>query len=116
MHVSPFHSMSLDYDWTFTNPGDHLVAHMNTLSAGKPNFDATLQLEHRPWTAAAIHKTLAAYPFMTIRVIAGIHFQALKLWLKKVPVYSHVPKTNSAQQLRPKTIAPNPITKSELLG
>jgi len=116
MHVSPFHSMALDYDWIFTAPGDHLVAHMNTLSNGKPNFDATLQLDHRPWTAAAIRKTLAAYPFMTLRVIAGIHFQALRLWLKKVPVYTHVPKPGSAQQLDTNLLHPNPIHKGELLG
>ena len=51
MHVSPFHPMDLDYVWIFTPPGEQLVAHMNTLAQGQPNFDATLQLERRPWEA-----------------------------------------------------------------
>jgi len=92
MHVSPFHAMDLEYDWILTPPGDHLVAHMNTLSAGQANFDATLQLERRPWSARELLKILASYPLMTLRVTAAIHWEALKLWIKGVPVYTHTPK------------------------
>jgi uncharacterized protein len=89
MHVSPFMSMDLDYDWIFSPPGEALVAHMNTRAAGEPFFDATLQLERRPWEARFLHRALAAYPLMTLRVIAAIHWQALRLWLKRVPVFTH---------------------------
>jgi hypothetical protein len=97
MHVSPFMGMDLDYDWIFTPPGDRLVAHMNTLSEGKPFFDATLQLEQRPWQRRELHRALAAYPLMTLRVIAAIHWQALKLWLKQVPVFTHPAKLARAR-------------------
>jgi uncharacterized protein len=89
MHVSPFMDMKLDYDWIFTPPGERLVAHMNTVAEGKPFFDATLQLERRPWERRALHRMLAAYPLMTLRVIGGIHWEALKLWAKGVPVFTH---------------------------
>lgn len=95
MHVSPFMSMDLDYDCIFTAPGDRLVAHMNTVAAGKAFFDATLQLEHRPWTSRELHRALLAYPFMTLRVIGGIHWQALRLWMKRVPVFTHPSKAGS---------------------
>jgi uncharacterized protein len=97
MHVSPFQPMELDYDWTFTAPGEQLVAHMNTLAKGRPNFDATLQLERRPWKSRELLKALASYPLMTLRVIAAIHWQALQLWLKKVPVYTHPAKLERAR-------------------
>jgi DUF1365 family protein len=97
MHVSPFMGMSLDYDWIFTPPGERLVAHMNTLQDGQAFFDATLELEHRAWTRRELHRTLAAYPFMTLRVIGGIHWEALKLWAKGVPVFSHVAKGEANQ-------------------
>jgi DUF1365 family protein len=92
MHVSPFQPMDLEYVWIFTPPGDHLVAHMNTLAHGQPNFDATLQLDRRPWNARELFKVLATYPLMTLRVTAAIHWQALRLWLKGVPVHTHPAK------------------------
>ena len=97
MHVSPFMGMNLDYDWIFTPPTDRLVAHMNTIADGKPLFDATLQLEHRPWQRRELHRVLAAYPFMTLRVIGAIHWEALKLWLKQVPVFTHPAKLARAR-------------------
>jgi DUF1365 family protein len=100
MHVSPFHPMDLDYDWIFTAPGKRLIVHMNTLLDGRPNFDATLELDSRPWEAKQLVRTLAAFPLMTIRIIAAIHWQALRLWLKKVPVYAHVAKIEAAPAAR----------------
>jgi DUF1365 family protein len=89
MYVSPFHPMDLEYVWIFTPPGEQLVAHMNTLAEGHPNFDATLQLERRPWNARELLRILARYPLMSLRVTAAIHWEALELWVKGVPVYRH---------------------------
>jgi DUF1365 family protein len=92
MHVSPFMGMRMDYDWIFTDPAEHLVVHMNTIENSKAFFDATLQLERRPWRSNVLFRALASYPLITIRVIAAIHWQALRLWLKKVPVFTHPAK------------------------
>jgi uncharacterized protein len=113
MHVSPFMSMDLEYDWIFTEPGDRLVAHMNTVQNGKPFFDATLQLTRREWTAAEVRRVVATYPFMTARVIGAIHWEAVKLWLKRVPVFTHPEKlandgTKSAGQTVPMTKGNSP--------
>ncbi|GAC1619661.1 MAG: DUF1365 domain-containing protein [Candidatus Acidiferrum sp.] len=97
LHVSPFMPMEMDYDWIFTPPAQNLVAHMNTLQEGKPCFDATLQLNRRPWQRAEVHRALAEYPFMTLRVIAAIHWQAVKLWWKNVPVFTHPAKLERAR-------------------
>ena len=100
MHVSPFMDMRMEYDWIFTAPGERLVAHMNTIADGKAFFDATLRLERREWSSREIRRTLAAYPFMTMRVIGGIHWEALKLWAKGVPVFSHVVKGSEGMRRR----------------
>jgi hypothetical protein len=89
MHVSPFMDMRLDYDFVLTAPGGHLTAHMNTLEAGRSIFDATLMLERRPWTARSLVRALARHPWMTAKVIAAIHWEALRLYVKKVPVFTH---------------------------
>jgi DUF1365 family protein len=88
-HVSPFLDMDLDYDFTFTHPEEKLVAHMNVLRGNATMLDATLQLERHAWTSANLTRTLAEYPFVTGKVIAAIHWQAVKLLVKGVPVFTH---------------------------
>ncbi len=91
MHVSPFMGMGLDYEFVLTRPSGSLVAHMNTIEhdVSEALFDATLSLEHRPWNSLHVGWALARHPWMTAKVIVGIHWEALKLFLKKVPVFTH---------------------------
>ena len=86
LYVSPFMPADLDYAFALTRPADQLVAHMSARRDNKVCFDATLSLERRPWTAGEIRRVLVRYPAMTASVIAGIHWQAIKLWWKGVPV------------------------------
>jgi cyclopropane-fatty-acyl-phospholipid synthase len=51
------------------------------------NFDATLTLNRRPWSADALHRALISHPWMTAKVIGAIHWQALRLFLRKAPVF-----------------------------
>jgi uncharacterized protein len=88
-HVSPFMGMDLEYDFTFTQPAEKLVAHVNVLRGGEAFFDATLALDRYAWTSANLTRTLAQYPFVTGKVIAAIHWQALRLLVKGVPVFTH---------------------------
>lgn len=80
--VSPFMPPDLGYTFAFTPPADRLVAHMRAIRGGEEIFDATLSLGRRPWTKTEIRRVLLRYPAMTARVMAGIHWQALKLWWK----------------------------------
>jgi DUF1365 family protein len=89
LHVSPFMSMKLDYTFTFAPPDKKLVVHMDTIEDGKPFFDATLKLERKPWSAHSLHRALLSHPWMTAKVICAIHWEALRLYLKKVPVFTH---------------------------
>jgi DUF1365 family protein len=62
---------------------------METVDGGAPLFDATLTLERRPWTGGELLRALLAHPAMTAKVVFAIHWEALRLWLKKVPVFTH---------------------------
>lgn len=86
LYVSPFMPVDVEYAFAFTQPEGRLVAHMKTVQGGAVCFDATLSLERRPWNAAEIRHVLVRYPAMTAIVMAGIHWQALRLWWKGVPV------------------------------
>lgn len=98
MHVSPFMSMNLAYDFALTVPGDQFVAHMRTLEGSQAFFDATLALEHEPWTSRTLAKALARHPWMTAKVITAIHWEALRLFVKGVPVFTHPARAGSAAQ------------------
>ncbi|MBI0418935.1 MAG: DUF1365 family protein, partial [Nitrosospira sp.] len=59
-------------------------------------FDATMQLHHTPITGVWLAAVLLRYPLMTVQVVSAIHWQALRLWLKRVPVHTHPAKLKSA--------------------
>jgi DUF1365 family protein len=91
-HVSPFMDMNVRYDWRFNEPRAQLAVHMDNLKSTGKFFDATMALARRELGAATLARVLLRYPLMTVQVIAGIHLQALRLWLKRCPVYDHPEK------------------------
>ncbi len=88
-HVSPFMPMAQQYDWRFGAPGERLAVHMENLDERGKVFDATLALERREISPAALAGALARHPFLTLQVLGAIHWQALWLWAKRVPVHAH---------------------------
>lgn len=96
-HVSPFMPMNIDYDWRFNHPDQRLTVHMQNFIDGDKLFDATLDLQYRPMTSLNMARVLSQYPVVTMKVVAGIYFEALRLMLKRIPFYDHpAPRENSA--------------------
>lgn len=88
MHVSPFMPMNLAYHWGFSAPADTLSVHM-ALHREDKIFDATMCMTRAPITGASLARALAAFPLMTLKVVATIHWEALRLWCKRVPIHTH---------------------------
>jgi DUF1365 family protein len=86
-HVSPFISMHARYEFLLTCPGDRLGVCVHEYQDDRLLLVATQRAAGRPLTDAAIASALARYPLMTFEVMAMIHWQALKIWLKGATFY-----------------------------
>ena len=88
-HVSPFNPMDMRYRWRSNLPDRRLVLHLANEQGGDTMFDASLSLTGKPMTASALNGYLLRYPFMTVKVALAIYWQALKLFIKGMPIYGH---------------------------
>ncbi len=89
LHVSPFNPMDMTYQWASTPPAEQLAIKLSNLQDGERVFDATLTLQSEPFTPGNLARAILSFPIMTLKVSAGIYWQALLLWLKGVPLHPH---------------------------
>jgi uncharacterized protein len=120
-HVSPFLPIDgLSYRFTLVRPGARVLAHIDVADAGGPLFDATQAGRRVPLSSGSLARVLVTHPLETLRTVALIHLQALRLWWRRVPFHrkpvpppsgfddlSHLPPTTSGT---PKTASHTPPT------
>ncbi len=99
-HVSPFMPMNMRYQWRFSAPRHVLHVHMENWQDESKCFDATLALCRQTITSRSLARALLSVPLISLKVTALIYWQAVKLFLKGVPVYTH-PKKLTSKSLDP---------------
>ena len=87
--VSPFNPIDMQYEWASTRPEDVLKVGLINYSGTSRVFQATLNLRKVELNEQNIRKnirgTVLRFPFMTLKVITAIYWQALRLYLKGIP-------------------------------
>jgi len=89
LHVSPFNPMEMTYRWHSDSPGTSLAIQIALFQKNERIFDAVLSLSAEPLNARSAVRAILSYPLMTIKVVLGIYWEALRLFLKGVSLHSH---------------------------
>lgn len=96
-YVSPFMDMEISYTFRIRKPAAHVTLTIQGADAQGPVIVASLAGQRRNLTDGTLLKTFVVFPLLTLTVVAGIHWEALKLWIK-------------GMRLRPRPPAPGPVT------
>jgi DUF1365 family protein len=88
-HVSPFCPVEGGYRFRFMLTPDRLrtVARIDYDDAQGPLIETSVSGALEPLNARSVQRALWSYPAMTLGVVVRIHWQALKLWMKKTPFF-----------------------------
>ncbi|MQQ33597.1 DUF1365 family protein [Pseudomonas sp. SZ57] len=88
-HVSPFLPRDLEYRMSFSQPAERIGVHMADWQGELKMFDATLNLTRQNLNRKTLHRYLIAYPWMTAKTCLAIYWQAMRLLVKRIPIFSH---------------------------
>lgn len=94
-HVSPFCAVQGQYRFRFMHAqradGPRTVVRIDYDDAQGPLLQTSVEGRLEAITPAALRRAVWQYPAMTVMVVARIHWQALKLWLKRVRFHRKPP-------------------------
>ncbi|MBC3372620.1 DUF1365 domain-containing protein [Pseudomonas sp. SWRI92] len=88
-HVSPFLPRDMDYHMRFLIQDSHIRVRMENWRAGHKVFEADLALQRRPLDAPALRRYFLAFPWMSLRTLSAIYWQALRLLFKRTSLHDH---------------------------
>ena len=86
LYVSPFMDMDMAYDFAIRPPGEKVQIVVNGKDGEGPLISASFFGERRPLTDGALMRLFFTIPLVTLKTVAGIHWEALKLWVKGIRI------------------------------
>lgn len=81
-YVSPFMGMDMHYEFRVSAPGERVAIVIRGSSHGETVITASLAGTRRALSDRELLRLFVTIPAMTVKVIAAIHWEALRLWLK----------------------------------
>ncbi len=90
-YVSPFNKVEGDYHFHINQPGDKLTVGVALRIKGKPVLRTHFRGHQTPLSDLSLVKMFFSYPLMTLKVVAGIHWEALRLWRKGMVMQNRPP-------------------------
>lgn len=109
LFVSPFAHMKLRYRFRLNEPSERQVIVIHAEDSDGVLITASYTAKRQELTSRGLLRRVASMPLMTFKVTAGIHYEALKLWLKRVPLFAHEPRQHATSH-HPHGTETNPPT------
>jgi uncharacterized protein len=81
-YVSPFVEMAMRYHFRIVPPGEQVKLRILETDREGPLLAATFSGRRRELTTPTLIRAFVALPLVTVKIIAAIHWEALRLWLK----------------------------------
>ena len=81
-YVSPFNDLAMSYRFRLRPPADDVAVRILECDQDGPILAATFHGRRETLTTATLLAALRRYPLLTLKVVAGIHWEALRLWIK----------------------------------
>jgi DUF1365 family protein len=81
-YVSPFIGMAMRYHFRVSPPGDNVKLRILETDREGPLLAATFSGRRHALTTAALLRSFFSLPLVTLKIVAAIHWEALRLWLK----------------------------------
>jgi DUF1365 family protein len=95
-YVSPFLDMDMTYDFRIARPGKRISAVVRAYDVSGTVIVASLAGQRHTLTDSALALVLLTHPLLTLKVIAAIHWEALKIWLKGIRLRPRPPAPTEA--------------------
>jgi uncharacterized protein len=92
LYVSPFMDLACTYHFHLQEPDERLQVSIRQTDEAGDLLIATQIGTRAPLDDWQLLKGFVLYPLMTLKVIAAIHWQAVRLWLSGEPVRRHPAK------------------------
>ena len=87
-YVSPFIDMDTNFDFDLHIPGEKLQVKIDDYDKkGNKFFISTLSGTRKPLTDSNLLYYFISFPMITLKIIGLIHWQALKIFIKKIPFH-----------------------------
>ena len=106
LFVSPFNHMDMRYEFRLNEPGERQVIVIRVIDADGHLLTASYTARRRDLRSRALLGVFVALPMMTLKVFAGIHLEAARLWFKRVPRFRH--RTKREPPMPPSSPPPPP--------
>jgi uncharacterized protein len=92
-YVSPFIEMAMRYHFHISPPGEHVRLRILETGHQGPHFAATFSGRRFALTTGALLRAFFSLPLVSFKIVAAIHWEALRLWLKGAAL---VPRPDTA--------------------